>query len=54
MKWAGPGGLVVKYGKLCFGGLGLPPGCGPTLLVSGHAEVGAHVQNRGRLTTDVS
>ena len=52
---ASPSGLVVKFGMLHHGGLGLVPGCGPTPLIhqcpccggSSHAK-------RGGLTADVS
>ena len=53
-EWASPGGLVVKFGALCFGSLGLVPRHGPTALISGHAVAVAHIQNRGRPATDVS
>ena len=33
MLWASPSGLVVKFGALRFGGLGLDPGRGPTSLI---------------------
>ena len=39
-----PHGLVVKFGVLCFGGLGLVPRHGPTPLVGGHAEVATHTK----------
>ena len=42
-------GLVVKFGALCLGGLGLIPRCRPTALIGGHALVATHIQNRGRL-----
>ena len=47
-----PRGLLVKLGVLCFSCLDLVPGCGPTPLVS-HAVAVTHMQNRGRLATDV-
>ena len=40
---------MVRCGVLCLGGLGLVSRCRPTPLVSGHAVVASHVQNRGRL-----
>ena len=42
-------GLAVEFGVLRFGGLGSVPGCRPTPLISGHAVVATHIQNRGRL-----
>ena len=52
---ASPGGLVVMFGALCFSSPGSVPGHGPTpLTLSGHAVTVAHVQNRGRLATDVN
>ena len=50
---ASPSGLLVKFGMLRFGDLGLVLRHGPTPLVSGHVT-GVHIQNRGRLATDVS
>ena len=44
-----PGGLVVKYRMLCFGGLGSIPRRRPTPLVGGHAVEASHIQNRGRV-----
>ena len=44
-----PYGLVVKFSVLHFGGLGLVPRHRPTPLVSGHAMMMTHIQNRGRL-----
>ena len=44
-----PHGLVVKFGMLCFGGLGSVPRYGPTLLIGSHAMATTHIQNRGRL-----
>lgn len=32
MRWASPGGLVLKFSVLHFSGLGLVPGYGPALL----------------------
>ena len=49
-----PHGLVVKFSALRFGSLGLVPGCGPPPLFSSRAVAATHVQNRGRLATDVS
>ena len=37
------GGLVVKFGVLCFGGPGVVPRCRPTPLVSSHAVVVTHI-----------
>ena len=48
-KGGQPCGLVIKFGTLHFGGPGSVPGGGPTPLVSGHAVVATHVQNRERL-----
>ena len=55
-----PCGIVVKFGAPHFGGLGsrprftgLDPWHRPTPLVS-HAVAATHIQNRGRLATDVS
>ena len=42
-------GLVLKFGVLFFGTLGLVPRHGPILLVAGHAEAVTHIQSRGRL-----
>ena len=42
-------GLEVNFSVFHLGGLGSVPGCGPTPLVSGHAEVATHIQNKGRL-----
>ena len=39
-----PHGLVVKFGILCFSGLGLVPGCGPTPLLGSHVVRAAHIQ----------
>ena len=44
-----PSGLVIKFSTFHFGGLGLVPGHGLTPLISSHAVVATHVQNRGRL-----
>ena len=44
-----PCGLVVKFGVLCFGSLGLVPRRGPTRLIGSHAVVATRIQNRGRL-----
>ena len=44
---------MVKFGTLCFSDLGSVPTWGPIPLISGHVVV-AHIQNRGRLVTDVS
>ena len=44
-----PSGLAVKLSMLHFSGQGLVPGCGPTLLIGGHAVVVTHIQNRGRM-----
>ena len=52
--WASPGGLVVKFSMLHFGCPGSFLRHGPTPLISGHALMAAHVQNKGRLATDVS
>ena len=42
---ASPGGLVVKFSTVCFGGLGSVPGHRPTQSsVSGHAVMVAHIQ----------
>ena len=49
-----PHGLVVKFGMLHFGSLGSVSRHGPTPLVGGHAVAMTHIQNRGRLATDVS
>ena len=46
--WAWSHGLVVKLDVLCFGGPGSVPWCRPTPLVSHHAVVVTHIQNRGR------
>lgn len=43
-----PHGLVVKFGMLCFSSLGSVPQCRLTPLISGHAVVATHIQNRGR------
>ena len=51
--WVSPGGLVVKFSTLHFSS----PGSSvqePTPLLSGHAVVAAHIQNRERLATDAS
>ena len=53
-KWGWPHGLVIKFSVLCFSSLGLVPGCGPTPLVCSHAVAVTHIQNRGRLGTDVN
>ena len=44
MSRASPGGLVVKFGTLCFGTLGSVSGYGPTPLIGGHTVVAAHIQ----------
>ena len=44
-----PRGLVVKFGALHFGSLGLVPGHGSIPLINGHAVAASHIQNRGRL-----
>ena len=44
-----PHGLEVKFGALCFGGLGSVPACRLTPLVGGHAVVATHIRDRGRL-----
>ena len=36
-------GLVVKFSMLHFGGPGLAPGCGPTLLLGSRAVVATHI-----------
>ena len=51
---ASPGGLRVKFSALCFGDPGSDPGWITIPLVSGHAVVVSHIQNGGRLATDVS
>ena len=41
-----PGGRVVKFDVLLFGGLGFTgsdPGCGPTHHLSSHAVVASHM-----------
>ena len=47
--WGWPHGLMVKLGVHCFGGPGSAPGCGPRPLISSHAVVATHTQNRGRV-----
>ena len=49
-----PHGLVLKFNVLHLGRPGLVPRHGPTPLVGSHAVVATHLQNRGRLATDVS
>ena len=49
-----PHGLVVKFGKLCFGSWDSAPWCRPIRLVSGHAVVATHIQNGGRLAMDIT
>ena len=44
-----PADLAVKFSTLCFSSPGSVPRCGPIPLVSSHAVVGTHIQNRGRL-----
>ena len=44
-----PRGLVVKFSMLHFRGPSSVPWCGPTLLVSSHAVVATHIQNRGKV-----
>ena len=52
---ASPGGLVVKLDVPCFGGwIQFLDSDLHDSSVSGHALVVAHIQNRGRLTTDVN
>ena len=43
-----PCGLTVKFGVLCFSGLGSAPRHRPTPLIRGRV-CGTHIQNRGRL-----
>ena len=52
---ANPGGLVVKFGALCFGGLLSVSGCGPTPLVCQWpcCGGGSHTK-RAKLIVDVS
>ena len=47
--WGWPQGLVVKFGALHFTSPGSVPRRGPTPLVSSHAVMASHIQNRGRL-----
>ena len=54
LTWSSPDSLVVKFGTLCFGSPGSIPRHGPRPLISGHAVVAAHIQNRERLATDIS
>ncbi|WP_373401982.1 hypothetical protein, partial [Klebsiella pneumoniae] len=42
-KGAGPRGLVVKFGTLCFGGLGLDPRHRPTPFIGSHAVAASHI-----------
>ena len=44
-----PRGLLVKFDTLHFSGSSSVPGHGPTPLISSHAGVATHIQNRGRL-----
>ena len=45
---------MVKFGILCFGGPGSVLGHRHVPLIGSHAVVATHIQNRGRLITDVS
>ena len=49
-----PPGLVVKFGALCFSGLGLVPRCETAPLIGGQAVVVTHIQNRKRLAQMVA
>ena len=42
-------GLLARFSTLHFGDLGSGPGRGPIVLVSSHAVVMTHTENRGRL-----
>ena len=46
--WGAVPDIVVKFGALHFGSPGSVPGHRPTPLISGHAVVVTHIQNRGR------
>ena len=46
MEGASPGDLVVKFGALYFGGLGLVSGSGPIPLFCGCAVVATHMQKK--------
>ena len=51
-----PAAILVKFGKLCFGGLGLQvwiPGVN-LYNSSSHAVVTTHIHTRGEIGTDVS
>ena len=44
---------MVKFNRLHLSTPDSVPECGPTPLISGHVAA-AHIENRGRLVTDVS
>ena len=48
-NWGWPSCQEDKFGMFHFGGPCLVPGHGPTPLISVHAVVMTHIQNRGRL-----
>ena len=47
--WGWSHRLVVKFSALHLGGLGLVPRHGPAPLISSHAMVTTHIQDRGKL-----